>query len=265
MSDSSCDSPLATSTPAGPGSPLSLNPHERVVPGVSAEGVFTQHVARYAFAAAFAAGKSCLDVACGTGYGAAMLTRAGAARVLGIEVDRGCVEYAIRNYGRLPQLEYRQGRAEALPVADGSIDLVVSFETLEHVRDLDGVLREIHRVLAPSGQFLLSTPNALDSCFPAGWLGSHRRRPGNQFHVREYTLRELRRALRPRFEIDGVFGQHYRSMGAFLALSVAALAPPLRAKASDAWHQRVQGSGSDVSRARFEVGAFIVLVAKRSA
>jgi len=71
-----------------------------------------------------------------------------------------------------------RGDAMALPVADGSLDLVVAFDVLEHLQDDDAAVREVHRALRPGGHFLVAVP-----CDPRLW-SAHDEAVG---HVRRYT------------------------------------------------------------------------------
>ena len=102
---------------------------ERMVPEEAHARIFWEHVARYRFAKEFVRGKRVLDIACGEGYGAAGLAKAGARSVVGIDVSADVCDHARRKYG----LDARAGDAQAIPLPDRSIDLVVSFETIEHV------------------------------------------------------------------------------------------------------------------------------------
>src|SRR5208283_2060032 len=140
-----------------------------------------QHLERYRWAAKLVAGKRVLDVACGTGYGTALLANAGAAQVVSFGV-------AI---------------ADRLPVPDGSYDCYVSFETIEHVEDDDALLTEATRVLRPGGSLLVSTPNRelLDPGI------SIEDRPFNRFHTREYSRDELSEKLRRHFASITWYGQ----------------------------------------------------------
>jgi SAM-dependent methyltransferase len=129
---------------------------ERVIPELQREQlVYAEHVARYRFAAQLAKGKRVLDAACGEGYGAAMLRDAGAASVVGIDNVRSVVEHARDHYG----LEAVEGDVRELPFDAGSFDLVVSFETIEHVPDPQNAVSEFRRVLAQDGRLVISTPN----------------------------------------------------------------------------------------------------------
>jgi len=129
---------------------------ERVIPDLQREQlVYAEHVARYRFAAQLAKGKRVLDAACGEGYGAAMLRDAGAASVVGIDNVRSVVEHARARYG----IEAVEGDVRELPFDDASFDLVVSFETIEHVPDPERAIAEFRRVLVQDGRLAISTPN----------------------------------------------------------------------------------------------------------
>src|SRR5271169_1956163 len=102
---------------------------ERMVPEQAHARIFWEHVARYRFAKDFVRGKRILDIACGEGYGAAALAKAGATSVIGVDISPDICQHAQHKFG----LDARPGDAHAIPVQDRSIDLVVSFETIEHV------------------------------------------------------------------------------------------------------------------------------------
>lgn len=117
------------------------------------------HLRRYDFAAGLAAGKRVLDAASGAGYGAAMLARAGAASVTGIEIDPATVDYATRRFGRPGRVDFRVGDVTKIDLPSRSFDLITSFETIEHLPDPDLMLAEFARLLAPGGTLVISTPN----------------------------------------------------------------------------------------------------------
>ncbi|MEW6425530.1 MAG: class I SAM-dependent methyltransferase [Bacillota bacterium] len=162
---------------------------ERVVPGKTPENVYVEHVARYNFALAYVKGKTVLDVACGTGYGTAILASE-AGSVVGIDLDRETIAYARQNYPH-PEVTYLLGDILRLPLPDESVEVVACFETIEHVADDRKCLQELRRVLQPGGICLLSTPNR--AVFSPGKTLTDQ--PGNIFHHREYTLDEFRDLL----------------------------------------------------------------------
>ena len=121
---------------------------ERLVPEAFAgELVLAEHLARYLLAARLAPGRRVLDAASGEGYGTAMLAASGAENVIGVDVDAATVAHARGRYG----LDFRVGDVSELPFADGEFDLVVSFETIEHVADPEHALSEFARVLGDQG------------------------------------------------------------------------------------------------------------------
>jgi SAM-dependent methyltransferase len=160
---------------------------ERVIPGEVDVDLWNEHVARYCFAARMARGRRVLDAGCGSGYGADVLGRE-AREVLAIDISGDAIDYARRHY---PSVNLRFERASCLeiPAPDGSFDLVVAFELIEHLADWRAFLREVRRVLAPEGQFLVSTPNRLYYAEARAALGP------NPFHVHEFEYGEFQREL----------------------------------------------------------------------
>ena len=128
---------------------------ERMVPGHTSPDTFWEHVYRYRFAMRHAVGKRVLDIACGEGYGAAALLHGGAASVIGLDNSTETCAHARRKYG----IDARVGEAEAIPLDSASVDLVVSFETIEHLHRPAAFLAECARVLAPEGLLIVSSPN----------------------------------------------------------------------------------------------------------
>ena len=164
---------------------------ERFVPGVGGEIVY-EHVHRYAFARRYAAGRRVLDVACGEGYGAALLAGTAAA-VTGVDIDAATVAHAQATYAAHRNLAFVEGSATALPLPDASVDVVVSFETIEHLdaADQPRMLAEFARVLVDDGVLVLSAPNRPEYSESRGYV--------NPFHRHEHDRPELERLLRVAF------------------------------------------------------------------
>jgi ubiquinone biosynthesis O-methyltransferase len=104
-------------------------------------------------------GKDVLDVGCGGGFMAVALAERGA-RVMGIDPSKRGVASALRAAERRSvPIACCVGRGESLPVHDDAFDIVVCVDVLEHVADVDRVIREVRRVLRPGGLFLFDTIN----------------------------------------------------------------------------------------------------------
>ncbi len=174
---------------------------ERLIPGEVDVNLFNEHMARYAFAARLAAGKRVLDAGCGTGYGSAELARL-ASSVVGADLAPEAVEFARAHY-RAHNLRFEQASCTALPHPDASFDLVVAFEVIEHLNGWRQLLIEARRLLAPGGQFVVSTPNRLYYTESRGAEGP------NPFHVHEFDFDEFRAELSAVFPHVALFLENH--------------------------------------------------------
>lgn len=165
-----------------------------MVPEKADTRTFWEHIYRYRFAAPRVKGKKVLDIACGEGYGAAGLLRAGAASVVGVDISAELCEHAARRYG----ITARVGDAQNIPLPASSVEVAVSFETIEHLPQPEKFLDECVRVLAPGGKLIISTPNRevyRELC------------PANPYHVQELSRAEFIELLLARFGTIELFTQ----------------------------------------------------------
>jgi ubiquinone/menaquinone biosynthesis C-methylase UbiE len=115
--------------------------------------VVLRHIARYMRAKEYIAGRDVLDVACGSGYGALILSNAASYR--GIDLDPRALNEARREF---PEFHFAQGSICELPLPNESASAITSFETLEHISQPELAMKEIARVLTPGGVFIGSIP-----------------------------------------------------------------------------------------------------------
>jgi glycosyltransferase involved in cell wall biosynthesis/SAM-dependent methyltransferase len=169
---------------------------ERYVPQIGGE-IELEHLHRYYWAAQFSSGKSVLDIACGEGYGSEILARS-AAHVIGVDLAEGAVIHAGRKYPR-KNLEFLVGSCDRIPIPDGRIDLVVSFETIEHHDRHQEMMREIKRILRPEGILIISSPDKYVYSDIPGYE--------NPFHVKELYAREFEALLKEHFVRVDMLGQ----------------------------------------------------------
>ena len=169
---------------------------ERFVPELKGS-IALEHLHRYLIACELARGVRVLDIACGEGYGSAMLAEV-ARHVIGVDISDEVIAHASSMYGRA-NLEFKVGTCAKIPVPDASVDLVVSFETIEHHDQHQAMMSEIKRVLRPEGVLIISSPDQHEyskvlSC-------------PNPFHVKELRRDEFENLLRSAFRHFAMFGQ----------------------------------------------------------
>jgi SAM-dependent methyltransferase len=169
---------------------------ERFTPEVRGP-IWYEHWHRYAFVAELVRGKRVLDAACGEGYGSYLLAHA-AAQVTGVDISGDAVAHARERYS-LDNLTFTQGSVSQLPLPDASVDVVVSFETIEHLPAQREMLAEFRRVLTDAGLLVISSPNR-PVYNEAGEVENH-------FHVAELDRTELKALLDPAFPQQQWFGQ----------------------------------------------------------
>lgn len=174
---------------------------ERIIPDETEPGIVALHLKRYEFALPWCEGRDVLDLGCGVGYGTVRI--ADVARcVVGGDVDPASLAYARERYGR-PNIEFVELEATALAFADASFDTVCSFETIEHVHDPAALVREVARVLRPSGRFCVSTPCVKETTHS----------PDNPHHRVEFAPDDFERLLRDRFGEVDLYGERRLQSG----------------------------------------------------
>lgn len=166
---------------------------ERMVPELhKGKLIYAEHLLRYQAADSLVKGKVVLDIACGSGYGTKLLAQ-NAKKVYGVDIDKDTVAYAEKHYGA-KNIEYRVGDGESIPLEDNSVDVVITFETIEHIKDYKRFMDEVRRVLKPDGLAVVSTPNDLEFA------------EGNHYHLHEFTYDELKDMLKKDFKyIDSYY------------------------------------------------------------
>jgi SAM-dependent methyltransferase len=173
---------------------------ERTVPDLAEENYwFRRHEVVYQQLMDRCAGRDVLEAGSGEGYGADLIATV-ARSVIGLDYDDSAVAHVRARY---PRVDMRQGNLAELPLDDGSVDVVVNFQVIEHLWDQGQFVDECARVLRPSGVLLMSTPNRVT--FSPG-----RDTPLNPFHTRELNAAELTELLTDSgFEVVAMLGVYH--------------------------------------------------------
>jgi SAM-dependent methyltransferase len=177
--------------------PLALT-GERTLPDVPEENYwFQRHLVVYEWIAGQVAGRRVVDLACGEGYGSAVLART-AASVVGVDANPEAFEHAQAKYTTADgRVTFERNMIE---LWDGDVDCVVFLQTIEHVQDAGAVLERIRALIGPHGIAFVSTPNVL-TLAPEG-----AERSGNPWHVHEYRAAEFRELCERHFGSVDVLG-----------------------------------------------------------
>jgi 2-polyprenyl-3-methyl-5-hydroxy-6-metoxy-1,4-benzoquinol methylase len=173
----------------------------------SFENIRLDHKNRYQFACDQLKGRginSVLDLACGIGYGSLMLANATNAKVTGVDIDKGAIDYANKFFSN-NNTHFVCEDARRLTLEKNSFDAIISFETIEHVEFDSELLATFYALLKPGGIFICSTPN--EDVMPFS-------KENFQFHVRHYKVDEIRLILEnANFNIKQSFTQLDSNIG----------------------------------------------------
>lgn len=140
--------------------------------------------------------KVVLDIASGEGYGSDLMASR-AKYVYGVDISLEAIEHAKKTYRR-ENLTFKQGKADSIPLIDNSIDVVVSFETIEHHNEHIEMINEIKRVLNTDGTLIISSPDKLH--FEKYNLINH-------YHVKELYFSEFKSLINKNFRYTWYFSQ----------------------------------------------------------
>lgn len=159
--------------------------------------IYLEHMHRYLMVRDLVSGKDVLDIASGEGFGSYFMA-GHAASVVGVDIDQMSVEHASARY-RLPNLAFRVGSCDDIPLADNSVDVVVSYETIEHHDAHERMMLEVRRVLRPGGVIVISSPEK----------HAYTDVPGtrNPYHVKELYRAEFDALMRAHFRHVVLYGQ----------------------------------------------------------
>lgn len=172
---------------------------ERWMPGFSDPTTEDSHIKRYRFALRYAAQKKVLDMASGCGKGSHVLATEGkASAVDGVDLDADAIRYASHRFAAA-NLNFQQGDATAFR-KENTYDLIVSFETVEHLPHIESYLKNINASLKSDGLFLISTP------LSAMELDTH---PKNPYHVQEWGFKRFQQEVAKHLTIKEVHVQLY--------------------------------------------------------
>ena len=164
-----------------------------------------EHLHRYAFVRSLVKGKIVLDIASGEGYGTRLIAKT-AKRVYGVDIDPDVVRDSNLKY-KADNLSFNEGDIKNIPFEENTFDIIVCFETIEHVEYHELAIRELKRVLKTNGVLVISTPEKKRY--------SDDRNFKNIYHVKEFYEREFKSFINNHFS-NSIFFHQYISSGSFI-------------------------------------------------
>jgi glycosyltransferase involved in cell wall biosynthesis/SAM-dependent methyltransferase len=176
--------------------PSTESPDERMKSAIERGRAF-EHFHRYCMARDLCSALDVLEIASGEGYGSSILANT-ARSVIGVDVDPAAIAHAGTAYAGV-NLRFVQGSALDLPLDDASVDVVISFETLEYVREHARFMAEVKRVLRRSGRLIMSSPERA--------VSAGRMEPPNEYYLHDLTEAEFESLLRANFKHVGMLSQ----------------------------------------------------------
>ena len=145
---------------------------ERVIPGISNTFNLQKHIARYNFVLSEVKDKRVLDLACGTGYGSFLMSLV-AKNVCGVDISGEAIDFARDNFERNHIVFLKK---DILDFNSKPQDIIISFETVEHIKDLEALEKKFSTLLKDGGKLIYSVPLYENY--------------DNPYHVHKFTINE---------------------------------------------------------------------------
>lgn len=173
------------------------NEAERWVHSFVHESTEKEHIDRYNFVKKHTNDKKVLDIACGCGYGSYLIAGEGKAKeVIAIDLNSDSIRYGNHRYNNPVIKRYIKDAQEYKAISE--FDVIVSFETIEHLPKYEQFLKNMSDSLKDDGFFYVSTPIVKKT----------RTNCVNPFHVIEWSFEDFHKVINKNFTIDEIYLQH---------------------------------------------------------
>jgi len=165
-----------------------------------------EHLHRYIEAKKFVKpGNYVLDIACGSGYGANILSEVPQTIIYAGDIDGNSIAGCKTEWKDNKSVCFEVMDATSLRFNNDFFDVIISLETIEHLTGYRKMVAEFARVIKPDGVVIISTPNIKVSS-PDGKII-------NPYHTQEFTYDELKDILKAEFSQVTISGQKYTRYG----------------------------------------------------
>lgn len=172
---------------------------ERVIPGSVTLLALQEHCARYDFAKSYCKKKLVLNAASGSGYGSIILLQA-AKEVFNIDISELSTAYGNKFYGKFNN-HFLTMDAHTTDFPSKIFDVIVSFETIEHLPNPKKFVEECSRLLKKNGLLIVSTPNKVIT-------SPNTAKPRNAHHFQEWEVDTFTQFMKEKFSLEKLYGQY---------------------------------------------------------
>jgi 2-polyprenyl-3-methyl-5-hydroxy-6-metoxy-1,4-benzoquinol methylase len=162
---------------------------------------YQEHCQRYDTFGSICKGKQVLDAACGIGYGSKILADHGASSVCGLDISEDAVNYASEHF-KTPAIQFRVGDCETLELLNMTFEIVISFETIEHLKHPEKLVEGAYHVLRENGVFVCSTPNILRHSL------CEKQEAKNPYHPSEMSFEDFKSLFSKFFVVEEQYYQN---------------------------------------------------------
>ncbi len=163
---------------------------ERFLFGGSSNRTKIDALVKYIFASFFVRDKKVLDIACGSGFGSFMLAQE-ASEVLGLDLSPEAINHSNENYKK-ENLKFIIGDAENNELPKDYFDIIVSFETIEHLKNPEKFVEQLRQSVKKEGMIILATPNKKI-------VSPFNKEPIGKFHTFEFYKKDLEKMFKDKF------------------------------------------------------------------
>jgi 2-polyprenyl-3-methyl-5-hydroxy-6-metoxy-1,4-benzoquinol methylase len=171
----------------------------RWIPGFTDRIVDMAHESRYKWVSQYVLDKNVLDIACGSGKGSYIIATEGKAKIVqAVDIDEKAIRYASIRH-KQGSIIYNVCDAECFD-SNVKYDVIVSFETIEHIKNMHKFLSNINNILNKDGNLFISTPISIYDVDE---------NPANSYHVREWGFRKFQEIISKYFNITNIFIQSH--------------------------------------------------------
>ncbi|MFK8186332.1 MAG: class I SAM-dependent methyltransferase [Phormidesmis sp.] len=164
------------------------------------QGIRDDHLGRYELVLPYVSPQAkVLDMACGVGYGSYMIaSETNCQSILAVDISKDAIAYG-ESYYSSEKIQYRCDNCFTTDIEAAIYDIAISFETIEHIKDDETLLKIFFDSLKPEGLLFLSTPNQLEMPYTKDYF---------PFHVKHYLPSDLKVLVESSgFKILEVFSQ----------------------------------------------------------